>query len=141
MGARRKNLAFLTAALVSLAPGAFMPALAQEEPDCKAPETQADMTFCAGKDYDEADSQLNAEYQKVRKQLAARDKSADESGKGASEALVAAQRAWVAFRDANCDAFGFQARGGTMEPMLVSSCLADMSRKRADELRQLAEGF
>ena len=141
MVVRGKTLVLLVAALSSAAAGAFMPALAQDAPDCKAPETQADMTFCAGKDYEKADKQLNAAYQKVRKQLAERDKTADESGKGAVDALVAAQRAWVAFRDANCDAFGFQARGGTMEPMLVSSCLADMSNKRADDLRQLSEGF
>lgn len=49
--------------------------------------------------------------------------------------------AWVSFRDANCEAAGFQARGGTMEPMLVSSCLADMSKKRAEELLTLADGF
>jgi len=138
MAVTLQKLRFAVAALLSLT--AF-PALAQDTPDCKEPQTQADMTICAGQDYEKADKQLNAEYQKVRKQLAERDKTADESGKGASEALIAAQRAWVAFRDANCDAFGFQARGGTMEPMLVSSCLADMSRKRADELRQLSEGF
>ena len=33
------------------------------------------------------------------------------------------------------------ARGGSMEPMLISSCLAEMSGKRAEELRQLSEGF
>ena len=59
----------------------------------------------------------------------------------ATDALVTAQRAWVAFRDANCALSGFQARGGSMEPMLISSCLAEMSGKRAEELRQLSEGF
>ncbi|WP_045023525.1 lysozyme inhibitor LprI family protein [Rhizobium nepotum] len=126
------------AALLFLAVG---PALADDAPDCTSPQTQTDMTECAGEDYEKADRQLNAEYQKVRKQLAERDRSAEESDKGATDALITAQRAWVAFRDANCDAFGFQARGGTMEPMLVSACLADMSSKRADELRQFSEGF
>ncbi|MDH7801716.1 uncharacterized protein YecT (DUF1311 family) [Rhizobium sp. AN70] len=128
----------VAAALLFLAAG---PAFADDAPDCTSPQTQTDMTICAGQEYDKADKQLNAEYQKVRKQLAERDKSAEESDKGATDALIAAQRAWVAFRDANCEAFGFQARGGTMEPMLVSSCLADMSSKRADELRELSEGF
>jgi uncharacterized protein YecT (DUF1311 family) len=54
---------------------------------------------------------------------------------------VTAQRAWVAFRDANCALSGFQARGGSMEPMLIASCRAEMSAKRAEELRQLSEGF
>jgi uncharacterized protein YecT (DUF1311 family) len=117
-----------------------MPVAAQE-PNCKEPQTQADMTICAGKDYEKADKQLNVDYQKLRKLLVERDKAADADGKGAADALVTAQRAWVAFRDANCALSGFQARGGSMEPMLISSCLAEMSTKRADDLRQLSEGF
>ncbi|UYZ08905.1 lysozyme inhibitor LprI family protein [Agrobacterium salinitolerans] len=120
--------------------GISMPVAAQE-PNCKEPQTQADMTICAGKDYEKADKQLNVDYQKLRKLLVERDKAADADGKGAADALVTAQRAWVAFRDANCALSGFQARGGSMEPMLISSCLAEMSTKRADDLRQLSEGF
>lgn len=118
-------------------------ALAQTEPqiDCASPTTQADMNICASRDYDAADKALNAEYQTVRKILAERDNTANDLGKGAVDALVAAQRAWIAYRDANCEAVGFQARGGSMEPMLVSSCLAEMSRKRAEELKTLSEGF
>lgn len=129
---------------VSLLFGALLTAAhvqADDEPDCANAQTQAEMTQCAGADFDEADQGLNAEYQKLRKLLATRDRQADEGGKGAVEALVAAQRAWVAFRDANCDLAGFQARGGTMEPMLISSCMADMSRKRTEELQSLSEQF
>lgn len=136
-----KNFRLAAAALLFLTAGAAGPAFADDAPDCKAPQTQADMTICAGKDHEKADKALNAAYQKLSKQLAERDKTADASSKGATDALVTAQRAWVTFRDANCALAGFQARGGTMEPMLIASCLADMSSKRADELRQLSEGF
>ncbi|MCZ7851559.1 lysozyme inhibitor LprI family protein [Agrobacterium salinitolerans] len=134
-----KNNLVMTA-LVCVTAGISMPVAAQE-PNCKEPQTQADMTICAGKDYEKADKQLNVDYQKLRKLLVERDKAADADGKGAADALVTAQRAWVAFRDANCALSGFQARGGSMEPMLISSCLAEMSTKRADDLRQLSEGF
>jgi urease subunit alpha len=50
--------------------------------------------------------------------------------KGAEKALVTAQRAWIAYRDAECEARGFQARGGTMEPMLVAGCIADVTDAR-----------
>jgi len=133
-----KNFRLAAAALLFLTGGA---ALAEEAPDCKAPQTQADMTICAGKDHEKADKELNAAYQKLRKQLAERDKTADASSKGATDALVTAQRAWVAFRDANCALAGFQARGGSMEPMLIASCLADMSGKRAEELKALTDQF
>jgi uncharacterized protein YecT (DUF1311 family) len=118
-------------------------ALAQSEPDidCDSPMTQAEMNICAARDYETADAELNTQYQSVRKVLEERDSSAGEDGEGAVKALLAAQRAWIAYRDANCEAVGFQARGGSMEPLLVSSCLADMSRKRTEELRSLSEGF
>ncbi|MGF0521891.1 lysozyme inhibitor LprI family protein [Agrobacterium pusense] len=134
-----KNSLVMTA-LICVTAGISMPVAAQE-PNCKEPQTQADMTICAGKDYEKADKELNVAYQKLRKLLIERDKSADADGKGATDALVTAQRAWVAFRDANCALAGFQARGGSMEPMLISSCLAETSGKRAEELRQLSEGF
>ncbi|OJH52837.1 urease-associated protein [Agrobacterium pusense] len=127
-------------ALICVTAGISMPVAAQE-PNCKEPQTQADMTICAGKDYEKADKELNVAYQKLRKLLIERDKAADADGKGATDALVTAQRAWVAFRDANCALAGFQARGGSMEPMLISSCLAETSGKRAEELRQVSEGF
>lgn len=134
-----KNNLVMTA-LICITAGISMPVAAQE-PDCKEPQTQADMTICAGKDYEKADKELNVAYQKLRKLLIERDKAADADGKGATDALVTAQRAWVAFRDANCALAGFQARGGSMEPMLISSCLTETSGKRAEELRQLSEGF
>ena len=59
--------------------------------------------------------------------------------RGAEEALVKAQRAWVNFRDAECEAAGFQARGGTMEPMLVAGCIAELTDARTKQLKELAE--
>ena len=116
-------------------------ARAQEEPNCAEPVTQRDMNACADIEYDKADKDLNAAYKQLRTKMSDWGKSADEESKGAVDALVAAQRAWVAFRDANCEVAGFQARGGTMESMLISSCLADMSTKRAAELRELSDGY
>jgi uncharacterized protein YecT (DUF1311 family) len=55
----------------------------------------------------------------------------------AAQALVAAQRGWIAYRDGLWDLAGLEARGGSVEPMLVSACLADLMRKRAKR----AEGF
>ena len=68
------------AAVFCVTAGISMPVAAQE-PNCKEPQTQADMTICAGKDYEKADKQLNVEYQKLRKLLTERDKAADADGK------------------------------------------------------------
>jgi uncharacterized protein YecT (DUF1311 family) len=53
---------------------------------------------------------------------------------GYEETLKKAQRAWIAYRDAVCEYEGYEARGGTMEPMLVNGCLARLTRTRTKEL-------
>ncbi|TNM62792.1 lysozyme inhibitor LprI family protein [Aliirhizobium smilacinae] len=112
----------------------------QPTPDCKEPQTQTDMTICAGQDLADADKALNAQYQATRKLLKKRDAEASMPDlKGGDEALVKAQRAWIGYRDAQCLSWGFQARGGSMEPMLVSSCEADLTRKRTAELKALVD--
>ena len=81
-----------------------------EDLDCKNPVTQADMTACEQARQQTADKALNAQYKVTRAALAALDKDLDADMRGAEEALVKAQRAWVNFRDAECEAAGFQAR-------------------------------
>ncbi len=116
------------------------PTSAQEpQPNCKDPQTQTDMTICAGRDLADADKALNAQYQVTRKALKERDAGASVELRGGEEALLKAQRAWLAYRDAQCASAGFQARGGSMEPMLISSCEADLTRKRTEELKALVE--
>ena len=119
-----------------------LPAMAQQpNVDCKKAETQSDMTYCAQVDADKADKALNTQYQATRKKLKDWDTAAIKELKGADDSLLKAQRAWVAFRDAHCASWGFQAHGGTLEPMLVAACQADMSRKRTAELKALAENM
>lgn len=118
------------------------PTSAQEpQPDCKDPQTQADMTICAGRDLADADKALNVQYQVTRKALKERDAGASAELKGGEDALLKAQRAWLAYRDAQCASVGFQARGGSMEPMLVSACEADLTRRRTGELKALVDNM
>ena len=117
-------------------------AFADDAPaDCAHAVTQTDMNICANLDYERADKELNAQYRKTRTEMASWDADLDNNLKGAEAALVKAQRAWIDYRDAQCAAEGFEARGGSMEPMLVSNCLAGLTRQRTKELRQLAEGL
>ncbi|WP_420851180.1 lysozyme inhibitor LprI family protein [Rhizobium quercicola] len=106
--------------------------------DCSNAVTQSDMTACSQQDYETADVALNAAYRKTMARAQAMDKDLADLGDGmvgAVEALKAAQRAWIAYRDAQCELAGFEARGGTMEPMLVAGCLAELTTKRTDELK------
>jgi len=112
-----------------------------EDVDCKNPVTQMDMTSCEQARQDTADKALNAQYKKTRAALAAVDKDSSEDMRGAEKALVKAQRAWIDYRDGECEAYGFQARGGTMEPMLVAGCIANMTDARTKELQELFESM
>lgn len=111
----------------------FMPAAAQDVPDCENQMDQSTMTQCAGLDFEKADAELNRVWPEVK-----RGAQESDAGSGKTEyldALMASQRAWLAYRDAECIWQGFEAHGGSMEPMLVNACLADMTSKRIKELQ------
>ncbi len=119
-----------------------LPAVAQEpKANCKNPQTQMEMNLCSQRDYEAADKALNAQYQTTRKAMKKWDTDSSADLKGAEDALVKAQRAWVVYRDAQCISSGFQAHGGSMEPMLISGCQADLTRKRIEELKELTEAM
>ena len=115
--------------------------LAQGGPNCKDPQTQTDMNICAGQDYKAADSELNITYKAAIAQMKDMDADLPPELKGAEKTLREAQRAWIPYRDKACESHGFMARGGSMESMLVGSCLADLTRKRTKELKDLARGL
>jgi uncharacterized protein YecT (DUF1311 family) len=115
-------------------------AMAQDDIDCANATAQQEMNICAERDFEAADAALNTVWKDAR--AAAQDADAEQPDdlKGADEALLAAQRGWLAYREAQCKLGGFEARGGSMEPMLVSSCMADLTRKRIEELKQFING-
>jgi uncharacterized protein YecT (DUF1311 family) len=139
-----KTLGFL-ALVASL--GAAMPALAQDAPDvdCENAQTQMEMNFCVEQDFDKADAALNKAYKRAMASQKKMDADIEESmgadSVGAVAALKKAQRAWIDYRDGQCEGIGFQARGGTMEPMLMMGCKAELSTVRAKELDELAKGM
>ncbi len=131
-------------AAVLLAGLAFaVPAAAEDEPevDCENAMTQFDMNVCSQRDYEKADEALNAQWAKTKKVMAEWDAELDAENKGAVEALLAAQRAWIQYRDNQCNAVGYSVWGGSMYPTIVASCLEDLTRKRTKELEELANGI
>jgi uncharacterized protein YecT (DUF1311 family) len=116
------------------------PAAAQDEVDCNNQMAQQDMNYCAAKDYEAADAELNTIWKQARGVAKDLDAELSDDLKGADKTLLAGQRGWIAYRDGQCELAGFEARGGSMEPMLVSGCLADLTRKRTKELKQFITG-
>lgn len=132
----------LVAAAALLVPATV--SFAQEDPeiDCDNAQSQMEMNICADRDYRQADDALNAAYKKALAAARETDEGVKDMGEqyvGAVDALKRAQRAWIGYRDGQCELAGFEARGGSMEPMLVSGCLADLTGKRTAELKAFYE--
>ncbi|MEJ8573948.1 lysozyme inhibitor LprI family protein [Microbaculum marinum] len=128
----------MTVFALLLAPGV---ALADEKPDCANPQTQLDMTICSNEDYKAADSELNAAYKKAMASMKETDSYLPEGEKGAAKALLAAQRAWIEYRDRACESETFLVKGGSMEPMIYAECMTRITRERTAALEDLAQGM
>ncbi|MEM1086555.1 MAG: lysozyme inhibitor LprI family protein [Pseudomonadota bacterium] len=98
-----------------------------------------EMVECSDAGYRFWDGQLNANY----RALVAAYQQEDEFEEADSPyklvpLLRDAQRAWVAYRDANCKGFERNRfRGGTMGRLSAASCLSSMTADRAQELADL----
>jgi uncharacterized protein YecT (DUF1311 family) len=109
--------------------------------NCADPQAQQEMNYCAAQDFARADAELNAEYRRAVADAQRADR--EEAGyrvegdnrPGEEATLREAQRAWLAFRDAHCRLEGYEARGGSMEPMLYEGCRATLTRARTAQLR------
>ncbi|MBO1074075.1 lysozyme inhibitor LprI family protein [Roseomonas marmotae] len=112
----------LLAALLALAP---LPALAQ---DCSRQATQADMNECAGDGLRKADAALNEAYQQIMARL--------RPDAPARQALRDAQRAWIRFRDGECDFATIGVEGGSIRPMLAAQCRQRLTEERLAQLRR-----
>jgi len=108
-------------------------ARADDAPNCKDPQDQSSMTQCAGLDFEKADKELNALWPKMKADAEASDKDAGKTEY--ADALLASQRAWITFRDAECTWQGFEMHGGSGEPMLVNGCLARLTKQRIKQLQ------
>ncbi|MEL7196892.1 MAG: lysozyme inhibitor LprI family protein [Pseudomonadota bacterium] len=118
---------------------AYVPECNQEAADRGI---QQEMNICAHRDYLLADKELNEQWKLTSATMKSRDGSwkpdwDDRPGYFAS--LLEAQRAWITFRDAHCRVEGYVARGGSLEPLLVSTCKTALTKTRTAQLKELAD--
>lgn len=139
MSTPAKALPAIGVALTATLTGA--PAVAQSTVDCRNPVSQVEMTYCAEQDWLEADAALNTVYGLAMAKMRETDGYLPDDLKGAADTLRDAQRAWIPYRDKACAAYGYLARGGSLEPQLIYSCRADLTRTRVSELEELARGL
>ena len=99
------------------------PAQAQNRPELDG-RTQLEINAQAGQRFRMADDQLNAAYAKLMA-------TASPDGR---ERLRAAQRAWVAFRDLDCEARA-GSRGGSFHSAAVLLCREALTDERTRTLK------
>ncbi|HTJ62653.1 MAG TPA: lysozyme inhibitor LprI family protein [Alphaproteobacteria bacterium] len=114
-------------ALALLATFGFMPAASAE--DCGKAANQVEMNTCFGQAFKKTDADLNVVYKQVASRL--------KDNKEAAAQLIAAERAWVGFRDAQCAFEAINALGGSIYPTLVIQCRSRLTGKRIDDLKAL----
>jgi len=116
----------------------------EEEIDCETAMTTIDLRYCAMIEYEEADKELNEVYQKL---IASYNQDlAEAKARGREEGdldyiteplklLRQSQRDWIKFRDSFCNYEASQSWGGTMEPLVYTSCRANMTQEQTKRLR------
>ena len=105
--------------------GMTISAQKQKPKPCEDAQTQTDMNICWGNEYKKADAALNKTYQQLVAMLGDEEKVQ----------LKNVETAWLKYRDANCEFVGDQYKGGSIRPMIVAICLADVTNNRTTELK------
>jgi uncharacterized protein YecT (DUF1311 family) len=116
------------------------PAAAQDQDppiDCDDARSTAEMNFCGDKALQAADEKLNEVYKKVLAHIAESGIEAPYDSESWEKAMREGQRAWVAFRDADCKgAVPMEWSGGSGAGAAVLGCMTQKTETRADELAE-----
>jgi uncharacterized protein YecT (DUF1311 family) len=104
--------------------------LSQEYSTCldKANGVTFEMTDCIAAETSRQDARLNDNYKKLMSKLSPERK----------KSLVDAERAWISFRDANCQFYG-DPQGGTSARLSANECILNATAQRAKELKLLVD--
>jgi len=135
-----KHLSTLLALLALLLPCSLRAASEEKENPIDAeleaameknPSTSG-MVHALGIARDKWDKEMNATYKKLKETMEAED----------FRQLVAAQKAWLAYRDAQVEQIGnyFGKKEGTVNRVNAASLITDLTKSRALFLKSLLEG-
>jgi uncharacterized protein YecT (DUF1311 family) len=104
---------------------------------CDQANTTVDMISCAEREFRKHDADMSRAYRELVDR--AKTMNTPEQGYGPPplDALQQSQRAWLAFRDADCHWKSTSFYGGTGQAVIAANCRAVMTRDRAAELRSM----
>ena len=118
-----------------------LPALAQDSAQYRAcndkAKTQAEMNACASDEAARNDAELNEVYRKLLSQAASQEEAVAK--------IKAAERAWIAYRDAYMDAMypakDKQAEYGSIYPMEADLLRAELTQRQVTAIRELLQQY
>lgn len=105
------------------------------QPNCDSPMSTAEINICSDREYGRADAELNAVFKKVLASIAKAGDDKPYDAKSWEAQLRASQRAWIAYRDADCKGLvPMEWSGGTGTTGAVLGCMIEKTRTRTKEL-------
>ncbi|WP_447953086.1 lysozyme inhibitor LprI family protein [Sphingopyxis chilensis] len=124
----------------------FALAAAAQDPevDCDNAMAQFELNACAYKEFERADAAMNAQWKLTSAHMKKVDADVDrtqDNRPGYFDTLLAAQRAWLTYREQHCASEGYTMRGGSAEPMVISGCQAQLTEARTKQLKDLIEEY
>lgn len=127
--------------IVGVAGLAFVhPAVADEPINCANAQSTVEINFCADKEYEAADKALNEAYASALKVVRSRNEDKPYDAKSFEQALRGAQRAWVAYRDADCkDVISQVWTNGSGTTSAILQCMTEKTVQRTKELKDQLE--
>ncbi|HRJ69582.1 MAG TPA: lysozyme inhibitor LprI family protein [Beijerinckiaceae bacterium] len=108
-----------------------MPALAQEE--CRNAATERDMGACLARKTQGQGREMAAAIKTLR------ERYTEPSEKAFGPAMDKAQRAWIAWRDAECAFRNFESRQGTGYGNILATCVSDLNAERLKTLKDMVD--
>ncbi|MEH1942693.1 MAG: lysozyme inhibitor LprI family protein [Nostoc sp.] len=94
--------------------------------NCNNLQTQREINECTKLSYQNVDKRLNRVYQQLLPTLESSRK----------QKLIAAQQAWIKFRDTNCEFERSRYEGGSIAPSIYFGCLENTTKLRTQELQE-----
>src|SRR5262249_37165403 len=88
------------------------------QPDCANATDQGTLTQCANNSLKASDAKLNQTFRALQAKVS----------KPGKDKLQKAQRAWIAWRDAQCAFNTLGSNGGSVHAMAQASCLDDLTQ-------------
>lgn len=102
---------------------------------CEKQNNTFEINECAAATLKLKDAELNEAYQALMKSLTSDDKTDTTDYAAVRRQLQTAQRAWVQFRDADCNAMYDYNITGSIRNVVMLNCKIDRTVQRTKELR------